>query len=264
MAPLPTLTLARQIVRNYRNDDFSLIIIDGNLRVGKSALAIRAVEQALDYLGKIHTNEIQPDELEEVLGFKPRLVLDSWLQLEERQPVYIWDDAGYWLHSMNWHDPVMISIQQYFNVVGTDYNTVLMTTPSPNWVLAKIANMPEMIRVKCVKRDGGIGDSDSRRFSRKGTAYKRWQSPDMKSGGVNKIWVDEYSCKIRQDLYDWYKPIRDQYAKEAKLAILKSLKNKSNEDRLDELRTMRRLRRLEKELYGESVTPINEELKVEQ
>ncbi len=42
MAPLPTLALARLIVRNFRQDGFSLIIVDGNLRVGKSAYAMRA------------------------------------------------------------------------------------------------------------------------------------------------------------------------------------------------------------------------------
>ena len=251
MAPLPTLSLARLIVKNYMRDDFNLVIVDGNLRKGKTTYAVKSVEQALDYLGKIHTDEIQPSELKWILGFEPDEVLESWLFVKVRQPAFVWDDAGYWLHSMNWRDPVMVSIQQYFNVVGTDFNTMILTTPSPLWVLSKIANMPEMIRVKITKRDGGNRDSEYKRFARTATAYQRWTSPDLKRGGVNKIWVDTFSCKMRDSLYEWYKPIRDEYAFKAKQAILKNWRNKTDRDQLDELKTTRRLRKLQKELFGE-------------
>lgn len=252
MAPLPSLSLARLIVRNFMNDDFSLVIIDGNLRVGKSSYAIKSVSQAHEYLfGKPIT---KMRDLKWVMGWEPNEVVELWQANDERQPVFIWDDAGYWLHSMNWNDPLMISIQRYFNVVGTDFNTMILTTPSPKWVLSKIANMPEMLRIKCVKRDGGRGDSEWRLFARKATAYKKWDSPDLKRGGVNKKFVDNYSCKLPDDLYAEYKPIREEYARRAKMDIVKRLNQQRTEAELEELKKLRRLRKLRKELFGDEPT----------
>ena len=252
IAPLPTLALARLIVRNYYRDDFSLVIIDGNLRVGKSVLAIKAVSQAHDYIfGKPIT---AMRDLKWVMGWNPEEVIDIWMSNDKRQPCFIWDDAGYWLHSMNWNDPLMISIQRYFNVVGTDFNTMILTTPSPKWVLSKIANMPDMIRIKCTKRDGGDGDSDYIKFARTAKGYKKWDSPDLKRGGVNVIIEDDYSCKLEQSLYDEYYPIRLKYAREAKMEIVKRLNRQRNQAELDELKEMKKLRKLKKELFGETVT----------
>lgn len=239
-------------MKNYERDDFSLIIVYGNLRKGKSSYAMKCVEQALQYLR--FEDELNGKNLKWYMGWKPDEVVETWLLNEERQPVFIWDDAGYWLHSMNWHDPLMISIQQYFNVVGTDYNTVILTTPSPDWVLSKIANFPEMIRIKIIKRTGGKRDSDSVVFGRQAIGYQKWRSPDLKRGGVNKILVDDFNCKIRQDLYDWYAPIRRDYAREAKLSIMQNLRQKSNEARLNEMNTLRKLRKAEKELFGQAMS----------
>lgn len=249
---LPSMALARMIVKNFERDDFSLVIVDGNLRKGKSAYAMKAVEQAGIYLGIF--DELDPSNLNWYMGWEPNEVVATWRLTEERQPFFIWDDAGYWLHSMNWHDDLMIAIQQYFNVIGTDYNTVILTTPSPHWVLSKIANFPEMYRIRITKRTGGKRDSEYYRFARKATAYKRWNSPDLSRGGVNKMFTDNFSCKIRDDLYDWYYPMRRSYAKEAKEKIVDNLRRKTDQQRLEDLKTMRNIRRYEKEIYGEPPT----------
>lgn len=258
---LPKLALARKIVRNYERDDFSLIIIYGNLRIGKSTYAIKAVEQALNYLGFLK-GKITPDVLKWVMGWETEEVVDTWMLVNERQPAYIWDDAGYWLHSMNWNDPLMISVQQYFNVVGTDYNTMMLTTPSPKWVLSKIANMPDMYRIKVTKRTGGRRDDDYIKFARQAKGYMKWESPDLKKGGVNTKLKDNFSCKMEQELYEWYKPVRDGYARKAKEAILNNLRKQRERQELLELKELRLRKKLIKELYkedGGQVTVIEKE-----
>lgn len=250
MAPLPTLALARHIVRNYLNDDFTLIIVYGNLRVGKSTYVIKSMEQAHQYLGMLK-GKMTPAHLKWIMGWETSEVVESWMLVTERQPCYLWDDAGYWLHSMNWNDPLMISVQQYFNVVGTDYNTMILTTPSPKWVLSKIANMPDMYRIKVTKRDGGNRDSDYVKFARRAKGYKRWESPDLKRGGVNVKIADNFSCKMEEELYKWYKPVRDEYARRAKQAIMDNLRDQQRRKELTELKTMKQLRKLEKEIFGE-------------
>lgn len=251
---LPTLALARKIVSNYENDDFSLIIVYGNLRVGKSTYVIKSMEQAHQYLGFLK-GIMQPDYLKWIMGWDTEEVVESWMNVEERQPCYLWDDAGYWLHSMNWNDPLMISIQQYFNVVGTDYNTIILTTPSPKWVLSKIANMPDMFRIKVTKRDGGKKDSEYVKFARRAKAYQKWESPDLKRGGVNTRMVDLFSCKMEESLYKWYKPVRDGYARRAKEAIINNLRNQQRKRELEELKSIKQLRKLEKELFDNTANP---------
>lgn len=261
MAPLPSLALAKHIVRNFERDDFELIIITGNLRKGKSSYAMKAVEQAYQYLfGKKQLNF--KDYKLGLMGWRTIDVVDDWLNCRKRQPVYIWDDAGYWLHSLNWNDPLMISVSKYFNVVGTDYNTMILTTPSALWVLGKIRQMPEWVRINIVKRDGGRGDSESKMFSRKAKAYKMWRSPDLKRGGVNTYFTDEYSCKLRDDLYAEYKPVRDQYAYEAKLEIMKSLTRQSKLERLNDLRVESRMQKLEAE-FNKKVKQLDNDVELE-
>jgi len=225
MADLPTLALARKICRNYMNDDFSLIIIYGPPRIGKSAYAIKVMGQVLDYLKG--QDIYDPGVCQKYLGWDPRENVDRWLDIYKRIPVFTWDDAGYWLFSLNWTDPLLITVQQYMNVVGTDMNTLILTTPDPSWILSKIANMPGTIRVNIIKRDGGR-EFDSVRFARRAIAYKPWKYPDGKGGGVNKVLEDEFSCKLPDPFYsEWYKPIREKYAYDAKLAMKEELIRRS-------------------------------------
>jgi hypothetical protein len=259
MPEIPSLALARLIIRSYLNDDFHPIIVYGDLRIGKSSYALKSLKQALEYLRPFIDGlpKFSTDSIERFMGWNPLEVVTSWLNEEERMPCYIWDDAGYWLHSLNWTDPVLISVMKYMNVVGTDYNTLIFTTPDPTWILSKIANMAGMIRIKVVKRDGSekvlIDERAYRRFARTAIGYKPWKSPDLKRGGVNKIIIDDFSCKIEDDLYEWYKPIREHYAKNAKLSILKNLNNATRKAEMEEMKTMKKLRTLEKELFEKAV-----------
>jgi len=213
MAPLPTLALARLIVSSYLKDDFLLIIIYGNLRMGKSAYAMKVMGQVYDYL---RGRPLSIDLIDEYLAWHPTEVIEKWSSITKRIPMFIWDDAGYWLFSMNWHDPLMIEIQKYFNVVGTDMNTLVLTTPDPTWILSKLLNMPGTIRVKVIKREGGVRDNPSKLYAREARGYKPYRSPDLKKTGVNRILTDQFSCYIPDDIYAFYQPRREHYTRIAK------------------------------------------------
>ena len=223
MAPLPTLALARLIAKTFLTDDFLLIIIYGNLRMGKSAYAMKVLGQVYDYLWG---SPLSVDLIDRYLGWDPHEVIDDWSAIERRIPMYIWDDAGFWLFSMNWNDPLLVAIQKYMNVIGTDMNCLVLTTPDPTWILSKMVNMPGTIRVKIIKRDGGIGDSKSQLYSRQARGYKPYRSPDLKKTGVNKILTDDFSCYIPDHIYDFYQPKREHYAKMAKRQIREVLLSK--------------------------------------
>lgn len=239
---LPKSALAKKIVRNYERDDFNVFIIHGTPRIGKSAYIIKVIQQVLWYLFRIEANRWK--HFKPYFGWEPNEISERWYYIKERIPLYVWDDAGYWLHSLNWTDPLLQAIQKYFNVIGTDINTVILTTPSPEWVLSKINKMPGVIRTKIIKRDGGKSDAPSKMYARLALSYKPWISPDRKKHGVNKVFKDNYNCLIPDEIYKEYYPIRRMYAMKAKEAIRKQLLIQREMADFEELRLQSRLRKL--------------------
>ena len=231
MAPLPTLALARLICNAYLRDDFILVIIYGNLRMGKSAYAMKVLGQVYDYL---KDRPLTIDLIDRYLGWNPVEVIDAWLAIERRIPMYIWDDAGYWLFSMNWHDPLLLAIQKYMNVIGTDMNCLMLTTPDPTWILSKVINMPGTIRVKVIKRYSSHRNAPSDLYARQARGYKPYRSPDLKKTGVNRILTDDFSCYIPDDIYAFYYPKREYYARMAKLQIRDVMMSKVNGKKIDD------------------------------
>jgi hypothetical protein len=217
MPELPGFGLSRIITRAYRFDDFILVIIYGPLRMGKSAYAMKVLGEVYDYF---FGEKLSPDLITKCMGFHPADVVESWMNIKKRIPMYVWDDAGYWLYSMDWNNPLLKAIQKYFNVIGTDMNCLLLTTPDPTWILSKLVNMPGTLRGEVQKIDGStISDAPSKLYARKCRGYKPYRAPDLKKTGVNVQWEDTYSCYIPDDIYNFYQPMRRAYAGLAKQKI---------------------------------------------
>ena len=234
--------MARRIIKNYERDEFNNVIIHGTPRIGKSAYIIKVLMQVALYLWGEDWDRWK--YFERYFGWDPEENVDRWIDITERIPMFVWDDAGYWLHSLNWTDPLLQAIQKYFNVIGTDINTIILTTPSPTWILSKIAKMPGTLRTKIVKSRGGISDAPSVKWGRLAITYEPWQTPDMKKHGVNKRFKDNFNCMIPDEIYKEYYPIRKHYAMQAKLAIREALNIQRVKQNIENLKDGDRLRRL--------------------
>jgi len=216
----PTSELARLIINSYFNDDFMLVIIYGTPRVGKSVYALKVMIQVYDFLWGWDKWKVY----ERCMGWTPEQVIEAWAQIEEKLPAYCWDDAGCWLFTLKWADPMLIEVQRYMNVVGTDIQCLILTSPTPEWILSKIGQMPGAYWVKITKTDGAgtkfLGRlPDSRRFARQATAYWPFKTPDLKTRKVRKRFYDEYSCKLDDELYAAYNPTRRMYAELVRAAM---------------------------------------------
>lgn len=192
---------------------FLCCIVEGEERIGKSTYVMKCLNQALDYLAK---PKIREDNWREYLGWKPDEVIKTWSVKPSniKQVGYIWDDAGVWLNNLAWNDPLLKEVQKYMSLVGSDYSFFAMTTPNAKWILNKINKIPGMMRIKIIKTDGSdmIGEMpESKRWSRRATGYEPWYSPDLKKSGVRKVLVDDYRCKMDDDMYKWYQPLRWGY-----------------------------------------------------
>ncbi|GAG98223.1 unnamed protein product, partial [marine sediment metagenome] len=214
-------------------------------RIGKSAYIIKVLRQVFMYLKDKDFDQWK--YYKPYFGWSPEENVERWIGLEKRIPVFVWDDAGYWLHSLNWTDPLLQAIQKYFNVIGTDINTIILTTPSPTWILSKIAGMPGTLRTKIIKAYGGKRDDPSTKWGRIALTYEPWQTPDMKKHGVNKRFKDNFNCYIPDEIYKEYYPIRKGYAMKAKLTIRDALVVQRKLQSLNELKVDRRLRKLKAE-----------------
>lgn len=223
--------LAREMINAWFNDDFMLVIIYGAPRIGKSTYALRVMIQVYDYLFGWDKWQVYDN----CMGWKPEEVINDWAMISDKMPAYCWDDAGCWLFTLNWSDPMLQEVQRYFNVVGTDIQCVVLTTPDPEFILTKIGNMPGTYRVRIVKRDGGgpgrLGRlPDSKRYARLATVYKPFKTPDLKSRRVRKKYYDTFSCKLDDELYKVYNPTRLKYAKLVRLEMKKQMLKKVGGD----------------------------------
>ena len=204
-----------------------LVIIYGTPRVGKSVYALKVMFQVYDFIKGWDKWRVY----EECMGWHPEQVISDWFDIKEKIPAYCWDDAGCWLFTLKWNDPLLVEVQRYMNVLGTDIQCLMLTTPTPEWILSKIGQMPGAYWVKITKRDGAGGRylgrlPDSRRYARRATAYWPFKTPDLKSRRVKKRFYDEFSCKLDDDMYAHYNPTRQKYAEMVRVAMKDALKDK--------------------------------------
>ena len=214
MPEWPPLALAQEIIQWFMNDEFKVVIIYGEQRMGKSVYALKVMGQVLNYLkGLPLSNEL----VDRFMGWRPIEVVDQLLSIEGKIPVYTWDDAGYWLWALDWNDPVLKAFMKYLNVIGTDMACLILTTPDPRWILKKITAQPSARTIKIIKASGNS------RWRRIAKGYQPYVLPDLTTTRVKSWLEDTFSCKCRQDVYDYYRPKRLGYALEAKQLLRKTV-----------------------------------------
>lgn len=204
----------------WKRDEFILAIIYGPLRFGKSALAFQCLSELY--------GTWDHNFLRRYIGFHPAQVLKQWSEFQEKQKVYVWDDAGLWLNALEWNHPFTVAVSKYLNVAGTDWAGLILTAPLPTWISKKIRGIPQAITLKVFKTSGPGGDEDLRGA----TIYRFWTAPDMKKTGVWKIDEEEFTRMMPDPFFAWYKPLRDKYAKMAKALMAKAYK--TTQEKIDE------------------------------
>ncbi len=232
MGKLPSLTLARKICRWYLNDQFKAVIIYGDLRIGKSTYALKVMGQVYDYL---YGEPLSSELVDFYMGWHPADVIRRWRGIKliarnkRKIPVYTWDDAGVWLFSLDYHDPLLKAIQRYMNLIGTDMACLIMTTPDPSFILSKIRRLPGLIRIH-VKPATSQDKEWPNNADRIAIAYQKSFLPDERKFYMRKLWIDRFRAVLPDDIYDYYTPIREKYTEMAKEMMWEALIKKAEED----------------------------------
>lgn len=189
--------LASMINRWYYHDEFKPVIVYGQMRIGKSSYALKV---AREVYGDWET-------VKKYVVYTPQEFLDKCLNTTFKKPLLIWDDAGLWLFAYDYiRDPLLPAIIKYLNVAGTQWATIIFTTPTTQMLVKRIRTLPHTVTIKIIKnKDEG---NKKLRIAR---AYVRWVSPDTKRHGVRKIFEDHFDAMLPNDFYNWYYPMRQKY-----------------------------------------------------
>jgi hypothetical protein len=214
----------------YPPEKFYIFIVYGPLGYGKSTYSFKLGVEVLKKAYHIEDNNKAWEKIKQFIVFHPVQFFEKLDQIEEsrlkRVPFLIWEDAGLWLYAMEWNDPFIESFIKYLNVARTHLAALICSSPSPEWVLRKLRRFPSAYTIRIIKETGNkLGDCLYRRIAR---IYQSWIAPDMKFSGVYHLHDDKFNCKMPDDFYVWYKPIRDSY-EEMALNVMKEKWNKLKE-----------------------------------
>lgn len=211
------------------------LIITGNMGSGKSAYAIKTLAQLYGKLkfeeGKDGNKNLvleEPawDAWEKWLVFMPE---DFLRKLQDAQaggkqlPALVWDDAGAWANKYIWYTPVAQRIATWFNTGRMSFACVIFTTPDEDDLFTGIRNLRDNHLGKVARVTGNPTDAWVRRC----TVYQRWKAVDGKKTGVNKIYIDRYTCKLPDSVYESYRAVRREYTK----ILVDEIKHDMDEDR---------------------------------
>jgi len=208
--------LTKLIDHAYYHDEFELIIVYAPLGYGKTTYAVKTLAQ------------LYKDNWEEVkrkLVFHPKDFVQLCFKMSEtgkREKAAIWDDAGLWLFALDQFDPFVKAVIKYLNVARSNWGALIFTTPTPAWIINKIRRFPQNYTIKIIK-----ATSDLHRIQRPrvATAYRSWVAPDFKHTGVRTQFKDSFDATMPKDFYNWYKPLRESYAKMAVNLMQKNLES---------------------------------------
>ena len=216
----------------YPPEEFDVVIVYGPTGIGKSAYKFKVGVEILQKVYQLEEKEAW-EALKGMIIFHPEHFFEKIDEIESnlgRAPFLLWDDGGLWLFALDWNDPFIEAFLKWLNVARTKLAALMISTPSPKWVLKKLREFPEAITIRIVRPSGDRDPSHTWAWIRKARGYQFWMAPDLKKTGVNPIIEDYFNCKLPNEFYSWYKPVRDSYEKLARKLIAEKwekLKEKS-------------------------------------
>lgn len=165
------------------------------------------------------------DEWKKYLVFKPEQFLalvDELMSTDppRKVPMIVWDDAGLWLYAMEFSDPRVVSVVKFLNVMRTVVAGLVLTTPTDEMIVRKIPTLPGT-RKATVTEEQRSGTSYMRRFSVAKTIKTKWGKKFVKD-----YLEDYFNVMLPTDVYNYYKPLRDSYAREANAQMRQAWKER--------------------------------------
>lgn len=225
------LNMAAQINHAYYFDKFLGMLVTGVQRIGKSSYSCKCLAQACGEWGRVKSDITDRDVLicyeSDYEAVKPWVVFlpREFLNLifaysEEKQRAAIWDDAGFWLFALDWYEPFVKAVSRYIQLAGTQFGSLIMTTPDQKLVSSKVLDSLPKMKLCEISEFGRETYKVRPRIAR---IYEKWNWADGKRGGVKKKWTDKFNAMLPDSFYDWYLPKRQAYLIDGKNILKKEV-----------------------------------------
>lgn len=219
------LEASKRVLELYENNEFQVFIIEGWNGFGKSSYANNIISEVHSKDG-IHQNW-DIGLFKKYLGFHPIRVLHKWKKQQsknnigiQRHPdnyIFHWDDAGAWLHSLDYNNPYVKQVGKYLQTARTDWACIIFSCIDAEDLAKKIRCFSSAITIKITK--------DS---SYKQPYYRLATAKHSEKDWYNNVywkddWTENFNCLMPDKFYSWYDPVRRTYANITKHMIRKEI-----------------------------------------
>jgi len=212
---------AQHILTAYRKNECKVFIVYGPLGIGKSTYACKNLAELYAIKGVPNWEAVKSR-----IVFTPKQFVEKCEHMianEIRDKSLIWDDAGLALLALEFQNPWIRAVIKYLNVMRTNLASLILTTPLPTWIIKKVRGFPQCVTLKIVRVKSD--ETHPKRY-RMAKAYRFWISPDMKKSGVTRIYEDFFTALMPNKFYyEFYKPLRESYARKAVRDMRAQLRN---------------------------------------
>ena len=209
------MEITKRIKENYDNDEFQVFVIEGWNGYGKTTYANKSIAEVFSKDGNERNWNI--GLFRQHLGFHPIRVLQNWDSMKNRDYCFHWDDAGAWLHSLDFNNPYVKQVGKYLQTARTDWGVLIFSCIDADDIIKKVRAFSSMVKIRITKNS-----TSAQPYRRVATA----KHPDKDwYGNIHWIddWTEEFTSHVPDYFYEWYNPLRRKYAKMTKkLAKMKA------------------------------------------
>lgn len=233
---------AKRIIELFDDDEFKAIIVEGDHGFGKSTYSNRLIAEVysvpdIGWGGNGNTGNWRIDLFKSHMGFHPKAVIRKWKKKKTKDYVFHWDDAGIWLHNLDFQNKFVKDAGKYMQVVRNKWACIIFSAIGSDDISSKIRGLRNTIIVEITK-DGKDKTHPDRRTAIAYIKRKTWKGKEWKdyqwqerfdSHVPGEYETDKYGHVLKQSgFYGWYKPLRDTYSD---LAL--DLMDKSAQEQID-------------------------------
>jgi hypothetical protein len=234
--------MSERILNWFYSDELGIIIVHGQQGYGKSTYAAISCSEVYGHDFNQERFRYDWEAVKKHIVFTPQQFIDLCYSSSAKEPMVVWDDAGYWLNAMDYRDKLCIQVSKYLEVARSRWGAIIFTVSDQRQILNKIRGIPHAWTIPIRKVGTPSIDQPAfrykhdRRFAR---LHKSWCSEDMKRSGKKGKEGDVFYARMPSEFYNWYKPWRDLFCNQATIDMQKAaedqqLYEKSNGDTTEE------------------------------
>lgn len=205
------LVMSKKILNAIDNNSFESGLVVGKRSIGKSSYAIKVGKEVYQTLYDISKKEAYKMSIDSIcFSLNDIITVMKAYHYDNRKPIVTWDDSGAFGSGLMYHTHI-----SSFGILKGGMDTIRTVCAG---LLLTAPNQKSMIRFLREYDDYIIRVTNSYDWQRIATGYNRTTLPSGKRV-IRKLWKDNYSAYLPNEIYRKYMEKRDEY----KVELIKEL-----------------------------------------